>query len=134
MHRQLVSCHTMLEGIQYQHLQGFLPTLTLGMHSFASMACYARNSLLRVGVYYNRIDSNGCCSCTGVRWSSYGENPHLQKFFKVLSLSADRDERIYISTIEAHKVMCRTALHPLLHTTVYMTTVLMALQQQHQHA
>jgi len=40
----------------------------------------------------------------GVRWSSYGENPHLQDFFKVLSLSADRDERIYISTIEAHKV------------------------------
>ena len=40
----------------------------------------------------------------GVRWSSYGENPHLQDFFKVLSLSADRDQRIYISTIEAHKV------------------------------
>lgn len=45
----------------------------------------------------------------GVRWSSYGENPHLQDFFKVLSLSADRDERIYISTIEAHKV---TATRP----------------------
>ena len=40
----------------------------------------------------------------GVRWSSYSENPHLQDFFKVLSLSADRDQRIYISTIEAHKV------------------------------
>ena len=40
----------------------------------------------------------------GVRWSSYGENPHLQEFFKVLSLSADRDERIYVSTMEAHKV------------------------------
>lgn len=40
----------------------------------------------------------------GVRWSSYGENPHLQDFFKVLSLNADRDQRIYISTIEAHKV------------------------------
>ena len=50
----------------------------------------------------------------GVRWSSYGENPHLQDFFKVLSLSADRDQRIYISTIEAHKV--RHALQDAFHT------------------
>ncbi|DBA88768.1 hypothetical protein WJX77_006584 [Trebouxia sp. C0004] len=49
----------------------------------------------------------------GVRWSSYGENPHLQDFFKVLSLSADRDERIYISTIEAHKYpVTATQWHP----------------------
>ncbi|KAL3132824.1 hypothetical protein ABBQ38_006749 [Trebouxia sp. C0009 RCD-2024] len=49
----------------------------------------------------------------GVRWSSYGENPLLQDFFKVLSLSADRDERIYISTIEAHKYpVTATQWHP----------------------
>lgn len=42
--------------------------------------------------------------CAGVRWRSYGENPHLKDFFNVLSLSADRDQGIYISTIEAYNV------------------------------
>ena len=54
--------------------------------------------------------------CTGVRWRSYGENPHLKDFFNVLSLSADRDQGIYISTIEAYNVsqLCQPLLVKLL--------------------
>ena len=67
------------------------------------------------GFMQSKVDQGLCKSAlikgaAGVRWSSYGENPHLRDFFKVLSLSADRDERIYISTIEAHKVMLITRL------------------------
>ena len=73
------------------------------------MSCLVLPKAFCTGVFLCKFKlSNGV---TGVRWSSYGENPHLREFFKVLSLSADRDERIYISTIEAHKVMLITLLH-----------------------
>ena len=66
--------------------------------SHATMSCFI------VSKHMDHGSDDHDSDAAGVRWSSYSENPHLQHFFKVLSLSADRDQRIYISTIEAHKV------------------------------
>jgi gamma-glutamyl hydrolase len=42
----------------------------------------------------------------GVLMPSHAENAALRDFFKVLSLSLDRDGQPYISTMEARKVRC----------------------------
>lgn len=81
-----------LAGSRCQSSTSSSKNVTLKRQPSAS-ACLYKSYWLTVAMHH-----------AGVRWSSYGENPHLQDFFKVLSLSADRDERIYISTIEAHKV------------------------------
>ena len=50
------------------------------------------------------LDDSGCAPCAGVYFRSYDENPKLKEFAKVLSLSTDRGDRVYVSTFEARKV------------------------------
>ena len=47
---------------------------------------------------------NSCAPYAGVYFRSYDENPKLKEFAKVLSLSTDRGDRVYVSTFEARKV------------------------------
>eukprot|EP00891_Asterochloris_glomerata_P004912 jgi/Astpho2/4912/Aster-05841 len=49
----------------------------------------------------------------GVYFRSYDENPKLKEFAKVLSLSTDRGDRVYVSTFEARKYpIYGTQWHP----------------------
>jgi gamma-glutamyl hydrolase len=49
----------------------------------------------------------------GVYYRSFKENKKLQEFFKVLSLSIDRGDRVYVSTMEAREYpITATQWHP----------------------
>lgn len=49
----------------------------------------------------------------GVLYSSFGENPSLNDFFQVLTLSTDRQKKVYVSTVESKKYpISATQWHP----------------------
>lgn len=49
----------------------------------------------------------------GLSWRSYQENPGLREFYNILSLSADRQGNVYVSTLESPQYpITATQFHP----------------------